>query len=76
MPPQRIWSRRTALHNEILERFSKLNIAPYKGFVNPVYKVTRNNEGEITDVKLDFTESYIDQHLRYSRDYSPLPDVN
>ena len=64
------------LHQEILERYKKLNLAPYKGFVNPVYCVERNADGEITDVKLDFTESYIDQHLRYSRDYSPLPSVN
>ena len=64
------------LHKEVLERYAKLNLAPYKGFVNPVYKVERNAEGEITDVKLDFTEGYVEQHLRYSRDYSPLPDVN
>ena len=64
------------LHKEVLERFSKLNIAPYKGFVNPVYTATKDKEGNITDVKLDFTEGYVDQHLRYSRDYSPLPDVN
>ena len=64
------------LHKEILERYAKLNLAPYKGFVNPVYKVERNADGDITNVTLDFTESYIDQHLRYSRDYSPLPSVN
>ena len=64
------------LHKEVLERYAKLNLAPYKGFVNPVYKVERNAEGQITDVKLDFTEGYVEQHLRYSRDYSPLPDVN
>ena len=64
------------LHAEILARYEKLNLAPYKGFVNPVYHVERNGEGEITNVTLDFTEGYIDQHLRYSRDYSPLPDVN
>ena len=64
------------LHKEILERYQKLNLAPYKGFVNPVYRVEHNAEGEITDVKLDFTEGYIEQHLRYSRDYSPLPSVN
>ena len=64
------------LHKEVLERYAKLNLAPYKGFVNPVYRVERNDVGEITDVTLDFTEGYIDQHLRYSRDYSPLPDVN
>ena len=64
------------LHKEIRERYAKLNLAPYKGFVNPVYHVERNAEGDITDVTLDFTEGYIDQHLRYSRDYSPLPSVN
>ena len=61
---------------EVRERFAKLNIAPYKGFVNPVYTAVRDAEGHITDVKIDFTEGYIDQHLRYSRDYSPLPSVN
>ena len=64
------------LHDEIRTRYARLNLAPYKGFVNPVYCVTRNADGDITDVTLDFTEGYIDQHLRYSRDYSPLPSVN
>ena len=64
------------LHKELLERFAKLNIAPYKGFVNPVYTAIRDKEGNITDVKIDFTEGYTAQHLRYSRDYSPLPSVN
>jgi dipeptidyl-peptidase-3 len=64
------------LHKEIRERYAKLNLAPYKGFVNPVYRVERNAEGEITNITLDFTEGYIEQHLRYSRDYSPLPSVN
>ena len=64
------------LHAEVLERYAKLNLAPYKGFVNPVYTAARDAEGNITDVTIDFTEGYIDQHLRYSRDYSPLPDVN
>ena len=64
------------LHKEVLERFSKLNIAPYKGFVNPVYTAVKDADGNITDVKIDFTEGYVEQHLRYSRDYSPLPSVN
>ena len=64
------------LHKEVLERYAKLNLAPYKGFVNPVYREVHDEDGEITDVKLDFTEGYIEQHLRYSRDYSNLPDVN
>jgi len=64
------------LHKEIRERYAKLNLAPYKGFVNPVYTAIKDAEGNITDVTLDFTEGYIEQHLRYSRDYSPLPEVN
>ena len=64
------------LHKEIRERYTQLNLAPYKGFVNPVYVVERNSEGVLIDIKLDFTEGYAEQHLRYSRDYSPLPDVN
>ena len=64
------------LHKEILERYEKLNLAPYKGFVNPVYTAHYDAEGNITDVTLDYTEGYIEQHLRYSRDYSFLPDVN
>ena len=64
------------LHKEILERYEKLNLAPYKGFVNPVYTAYYDAEGNITDVTLDYTEGYIEQHLRYSRDYSFLPDIN
>ena len=65
-----------ALHEEIRARYEKLNLAPYKGFVNPVYTAVTDKEGNITDVKIDYTEGYVEQHLRYSRDYSPLPDVN
>ena len=64
------------LHKEILERYEKLNLAPYKGFVNPIYTAHYDAEGNIVDVTLDYTEGYIEQHLRYSRDYSFLPDVN
>ena len=64
------------LHKEILARYKKLNLAPYKGFVNPVYTAVHDAEGNITDVKISFTESFVDQNLRYSRDYSPLPDIN
>lgn len=64
------------LHNEILVRYAKLNLAPYKGFVNPVYTPVLDAEGNITDVTLDYTEGYVEQHLRYSRDYSSLPDIN
>ena len=64
------------LHKEILERYEKLNLAPYKGFVNPIYTAHYDVEGNITDVTLDYTEGYVEQHLRYSRDYSFLPDIN
>lgn len=61
-----------ALHNEVLERYSHLSIAPYKGFVNPVYTPVFDNAGNITDVTVSYTEDYPSQMLRYSRDYSPL----
>lgn len=61
-----------ALHNEVLERYSHLDIAPYRGFVNPVYTPVFDSDGNITDVTVSYTEDYTTQHLRYSRDYSPL----
>ena len=64
------------LHEEILERYKKLNLAPYKGFVNPVMRLEKNAQGEITDVTLDYTEGYAAQMLRYSRDYSYLNSYN
>jgi len=64
------------LHAEILERYAKLNLAPYKGFVNPVMHEVKNANGEVTDVILDYSESYTDQMLRYSKDYSFLPTYN
>jgi len=64
------------LHDEILLRYKKLNLAPYRGFVNPVYTLVKNEKGEITDVTISYTENYIDQHLRYSKDYSVLPTNN
>ena len=65
-----------ALHEEVLARYARLNLAPYKGFVNPVMKEVRNAAGEVTDVTLDYTESYPDQMMRYSKDYSFLPTYN
>lgn len=64
------------LHKEILDRYNQLDIAPYKGFINPVYTAIRDAEGNITDVEISYTESYADQMLRYSRDYGTLPLVN
>lgn len=60
------------LHNEVLDRYATLDIAPYKGFVNPVYSTTRDENGKITDVKVSYDESYTDQMLRYGRDYNGL----
>ncbi len=65
-----------ALHAEVLERYKKLNLAPYKGFVNPVYTLETNKKGDIKDVKVTYDENYIDQNLRYSKDYSSLPTFN
>lgn len=62
----------SALHTEVIARYSKLNIAPYKGFVNPAYTAVTDAKGNITDVKIDYTEGYVDQMLRYSKHYSPL----
>lgn len=65
-----------ALHEEVLERYAKLNLAPYKGFVNPVMKEVKDAQGNVTDIVLDYTEGYADQMLRYSRAYSFLPSYN
>lgn len=64
------------LHKEILERYATLNLAPYKGFVNPKMQEIKNDKGEVTDVVLNYTETYPEQMLRYSRDYSFLPSYN
>ena len=64
------------LHEEVLTRYEALNLAPYKGFVNPVYKLVTDDEGKVTDVTLSYDENYVDQQLRYSRQYSVLPLKN
>ena len=61
------------LHAEVLDRYSHLDIAPYRGFVNPVYTLVTDQNGQPVDVTIDYTEEYIPQHLRYSQNYSPLP---
>lgn len=58
------------LHNEVLSRYEQLNIAPYKGFINPVMKLEYGHNNQIVDVKLDYTETYTHQMMRYSKDYS------
>ena len=64
------------LHAEMIARYNQLNIAPYKGFINPVYTAVTDRNGHITDVKIDYKESYDHQMLRYSKEYAPLPFIN
>jgi dipeptidyl-peptidase-3 len=64
------------LHKEVLARYEALNLAPYKGFVNPLYKLVTDDEGKVTDVTISYDENYVDQQLRYSRQYSVLPLKN
>jgi len=59
-----------SLHREVLDRYEALNIASYKGFINPIMKPVEDSNGEITDIELDYTETFTEQSLRYSRDYS------
>jgi dipeptidyl-peptidase III len=63
------------LHTEVLERYKKLNLAPYGGFINPVLKPVYEGE-TITDVKASYDEGYVEQMMRYSKDYSFLPTYN
>lgn len=65
-----------ALHAEVLKRYKKLNLSPYKGFVNPKYEVVTGASGKITDVKVTYDEGYTEQMLRYGKDYSTLPSIN
>lgn len=64
------------IHKEVLDRYKKLNIAPYKGFINPVYTAVRDKDGNITDVTISYSEGYAEQMLRYSKDYATLPLIN
>jgi len=63
------------LHKEVLERFEKLNIAAYSGFVNPEYDLIETN-GKITDIKVRYVDDFSEQMLKYSKKYSFLPDYN
>ena len=60
------------LHHEVLERYARLNLAPYKGFINPRMQPVFDEKGEIVDVLLDYTETYSDQMLRYSEEFGLL----
>ena len=61
-----------ALRNELVNRYKKLHIAPYKGFINPVLRPLLNGHGDVVDVEIDYNESYCDQMLRYSKKYGLL----
>ena len=60
------------LHAEVLERYQKLNLAPYKGFINPRMQPVMDKEGRITDIRLDYTETFAQQNMRYSKEYATL----
>ena len=60
------------LHKEVLERYERLHLAPYKGFINPVMTPVTDSNGEITDINVDYTEEYSEQMLRYSKQYGTL----
>ena len=64
------------VHKEILERYARLKLSPYKGFINPVYHAVRDAQGNIIDVTISYDEAFDAQNLRYSRDYHFLPLVN
>ena len=60
------------LHQEVLQRYNRLNLAPYKGFINPILKPRYDENGNITDIETDYSESYAEQMLRYSHQYATL----
>ena len=64
------------LHGEVLQRYKSLNLAPYKGFINPVYVVEKDKDGQITDIRVTYDEAYDHQMLRYSHEYKTLPLIN
>lgn len=64
------------LHKEVLSRYKALNLLPYAGFINPVYRLVTDKKGKVTDVTVSYDESYTDQQMRYSRQYSVLPLKN
>jgi len=64
------------LHNEVLQRYSALNLAPYRGFVNPVMTPVTDATGNVTDIRVNYTEGYTEQMLRYSKQYSSLSSYN
>ncbi|MCI9285854.1 MAG: dihydrofolate reductase, partial [Muribaculaceae bacterium] len=61
------------LHREVLDRYANLDIAPYRGFVNPVYTPVTDKDGNITDVTVSYEEEFLPQVMRYSKEYRTLP---
>jgi dipeptidyl-peptidase-3 len=61
------------LHKEVLERYAKLNLAPYTGFVNPMLNPVYNANGEITDITFEYVNDYLSQMMFYGKNYSFLP---
>lgn len=64
------------LHQEVLKRYKALNLKPYKGFVNPVFELVKDKDGKVTNVSVSYREGYVEQMLRYSKDFSTLPTYN
>ncbi len=64
------------IHKQVLARYAKLNIAPYNGFVNPVYTLVKDKNGKTIDVSVSYSENFVQQNLRYSKEYSSLPTYN
>lgn len=64
------------IHKQVLARYAKLNIAPYNGFVNPVYSLVKDKNGKTIDVSVSYSENFVQQNLRYSKEYSSLPTYN
>lgn len=60
------------IHQEVLDRYEKLNLAPYKGFINPQFIPVLDDKGEISDIQVNYAESYAHQMLRYSSEYATL----
>jgi len=64
------------LHNEVIARYKKLELKPYKGFVNPVLTPVVDDNGKITDISVTYTEGYTEQMMRYAKEFSTLPTYN
>lgn len=64
------------LLTEVRDRYQKLNLKPYKGFVNPVFEAVTDKDGKITDIKISYKEGYVEQMLRYAKEFSTLPTYN